>query len=271
MPKMMKGSQPTDGGYLILSVEERAALLEQEPSASTWIRPYIGGEEFINGKSRWCLWLKDADPSDLRKSPTVLKRIDAVRESRLKSPTKSVRDFANYPMLFTQDRQPSEPYLVVPEVSSENRRFIPIGFLKPDVIASNKLQMIPGASFFLFGILCSTMHMAWLRTVGGRLKSDYSYSPAVYNNFPWPEEVTSQQEASVERAARAILDIRVKYPLSTLADLYDPSTMPSDLVKAHEALDRAVERCYRKESFLNDRSRVEHLFELFDKQTSPLI
>lgn len=270
LPMMTKGSQPTDGGHLIITAEARAQLIEQDSIVEQWIRPYMGGDDFINGKNRWCLWLKDADPSELRKSTAILQRIEAVREARQKSPTKSVRDFANTPTVFTQDRQPSEPYLAVPEVSSENRQFIPIGFLQPEIIASNKLQIIPGASLFHFGILSSTMHMAWMRSVGGRLKSDYSYSPAVYNNFPWPEEVTSEQNVNVEKAAQSVLDARAKYPTSTLADLYDPNTMPADLVKAHADLDRAVERCYRREPFPNDRARVEHLFALYEKVTVPL-
>lgn len=273
MPQMTKGSQPTDGGYLILAAEDRAELIARDPIAEKWIRPYMGGEDFINGKRRWCLWLKEADPSELRKCTAVLERIEGVRASRLKSPTKSVREFANAPTLFTQDRQPSEPYLVVPEVSSESRRFIPIGFLPPEVIASNKLQMIPGASSFHFGVLSSTMHMAWVKGVGGRLKSDFSYSPAVYNNYPWPE-ATSDQIAAVERAAQWVLDARAKFlsptGTSTLADLYDPVAMPPVLAKAHAELDRAAEKCYRKEPFISDRERVEYLFALYEKITAPL-
>ena len=274
LPQMTKGSQPTDGGFLILSAEARDELLAQDPIAEKWIRPYMGGEDFINGKNRWCLWLKDADPSELRKCPAVLERVEGVRTSRLKSPTPSVRECANTPTLFTQNRQPSQPYLVVPEVSSETRRFIPIGFLSPEIIASNKLQMIPGASIFHFGIMSSTMHMAWMRVVAGRLESRFSYAPAVYNNYPWPE-VTEEQRAGVERAAQAVLLERSIFlppnGKSTLADLYDPVAMPPVLAKAHAELDRAVEKCYRKEPFASDRERVEFLFALYEKLTAPLV
>lgn len=270
LPQMKKGSQPTDGGNLILNEDEKNELLRSEPNAVVCLRPYIGGEEFINGKTRWCLWLKDVVPNVLRELPHVLLRIDAVRQARSKSPTKSVREFANYPTLFTQDRQPTLPYLAVPEVSSENRRFIPIGFLQPEIIASNKIQMIVGAEIYHFGMLSSTMHMAWVRAVGGRLKSDYSYSPAVYNNFPWAIDVTETQRERVEGAAQEVLTAREKFPESSLADLYDPVTMPPALAKAHEALDRAVDRCYRKDPFTSDRQRVEHLFSLYEQLTAPL-
>jgi hypothetical protein len=200
-----------------------------------------------------------------------MQRIEAVRDARLKSPTKSVRDFAAYPTLFTQDRQPAEPYLAVPEVSSENRRFIPIGFLGPEVIASNKLQIIVGAGHYHFGVLSSTMHMAWVRAFGGRLKSDYSYSPAVYNNFPWPTDVTDAQRLKVEECAQAVLAAREQFPGSTLADLYDPISMPPALAKAHADLDRAVDRSYRKEPFPTDRQRVEYLFATYEQLAAPLV
>ncbi len=269
-PQMKKGSQPTDGGNLVLTREERDQLIRDEPLASQWCKPYLGGEELINGGDRWCLWLKDADPGQLRKCPQVLARIAKVRESRLKSPTKSVREFADRPSLFTQDRQPNAPYLAIPEVSSERRRFIPIGFLQPAVIGSNKLQMIVGGTIFHFGVLSSTMHMSWVRVVSGRLKSDYSYAPSVYNNFPWPESPSEKQVAAVEAKAQAVLDARAQFPDASLADLYDPLTMPAALAKAHAELDRAVEACYRKEPFASDRERVEYLFRLYEKLTNPL-
>ena len=207
----------------------------------------------------------------MKKCPQMLARIAAVREARLKSPTKSVRDAADTPSLFTQDRQPSAPYLAVPEVSSENRRYIPIGFLPESVVASNKLQIIVGGTLFHFGVLTSLMHMAWVRTVCGRLKSDFSYSPAAYNNFPWPVEAREKEVAAVEKAARAVLDARGQFPASTLADLYDPLTMPGELTKAHAALDRAVDRCYRRDPFPSERARVEHLFDLYERLTVPLV
>jgi hypothetical protein len=260
--QMNKGSQPTDGGHLILDDDARKELLAIEPDAEKWLRPYIGGDELISGVARWCLWLKNASPAELKKLPNVLKRISLVREARLKSPTKSVRDFADYPFLFTQDRQPEKHYLALPEVSSENRRFIPMAFLPPTVIASNKLQIIVGATNLHFGVLNSTMHMAWVRAVSGRLKSDYSYSPAVYNNFPWPDPTDKQREA-IEQAAQGVLDARAKFPGSSLADLYDPLTMPPELTKAHAVLDRAVDAAYRKAGFKSEAERVAFLFERY--------
>ncbi len=270
LPRMTKGSQPTDGGHLILSSAERDDLLQAEPGVAQWIRPYMGGEELINGGQRWCLWLKDADPGQLKASPGVMERIARVREARLKSPTTSVREFAARPTLFTQDRQPSSPYLAIPEVSSQGRRYIPMDFLDESTIASNKIQMLVGAGSFQFGVLSSAMHMAWMRTVAGRLKSDYSYAPAVYDNFPWPDPSDKEREA-VEEAAKAVLDARAAFPEATLADLYDPLTMPASLVKAHGVLDRAVDRCYRREAFGSDRERVEYLFVLYEKLAAPLL
>ena len=282
LPRMLKGSQPTDGartrspegGYtttsnLILDAEERSRALERDPLIEKWLRPYVGGDELISGDWRWCLWLKNADPNDMRHSIEVRERLERVRIGRLKSPTESVRKFARIPSLFTQDRQPSTEYIAVPEVSSENREYIPVGFLTPDVIASNKLQIVPGGTRFHFGVLTSWMHMSWMRTVSGRLKSDYSYSPAVYNTFPWPD-ATSAQRAKIENLAQAVLDARAAHPTSSLADLYDPDTMPGNLRKAHAALDAAVDKLYRAAPFASDRDRVEHLFGRYEALVNPL-
>jgi len=244
-------------------------LLKAEPNAKKWLRPYVGGEEMISGEWRWCLWLKDADPSEIRKSSAIQERLDRVRAGRLKSPTPSVQAFARYPTLFTQDRQPSVSYLGVPEVSSENREYIPMDVLKPKVIASNKLQIIPGAPLLYFGILTSAMHMAWMRTVAGRLESRYSYAPAVYNSFPWPN-MNAAQEQKIEELAQAILDVRDSFKGQTLEDLYDRDGMPPALRKAHEKLDGAVDRLYRKSGFRFERERVELLFQLFEKAAAPL-
>ncbi len=271
-PQMKKGSQPTDGGFLLLSRDEKVSLLENYPELEKWLRPFVGGEEFINGNYRWCFWVKNASPAELRASPEIQRRLEGVRESRLKSPTKSVREFAAFPNLFTQDRQPDEPYLAVPEVSSENRVYIPMGFLSENIIASNKLQVIVNAELWHFGILTSAIHMAWVRVVSGRLESRISYAPAVYNNFPWPVEATEVQKAKVEVCAQTVLDARQKFldGGSTLADLYDPLYMPGDLLKAHKALDRAVDRCYRSKKFESERERVEFLFQLYEEITAPL-
>jgi hypothetical protein len=271
IPPMKKGSQPTDAGGLTLDSEARAELLALEPEAAKYLRPYLGGEELLNGTERWCLWLKTATPASLQKLPEVMKRVASVKASRLKSPTKSVRDAASLPALFTQDRQPSTSYLALPEVSSETRLYIPISFLGPNVVASNKLQLVVGAQPYHFGILSSAIHMAWVRAVSGRLESRYSYAPAVYNNYPWPQNPTLAQKAKVEECAQAVLNARALYPDSTLAQLYDPLLMPAELVKAHQRLDRAVERCYRPEPFASDRERVEFLFALYERLTAPLL
>jgi hypothetical protein len=282
LPRMLKGSQPTDGartrtpdgGYvttsnLILDAEERSWALERDSTIAKWLRPYVGGDELISGDWRWCLWLKSADPNGMRNSIEIRERLERVRLGRLQSPTESVRKFARIPHLFTQDRQPSIEYIAVPEVSSENREYIPIGFLRPDIIASNKLQIVPGGTRFHFGLLMSWMHMAWMRTVSGRLKSDYSYSPTVYNTFPWPD-ATPAQRAKIETLAQAVLDARAAHPTSSLADLYDPDTMPGNLRKAHAALDTAVDKLYRAAPFASDRDRVEHLFGRYEALVNPL-
>ena len=280
--KMHKGSQPTDGarlrkpegGYLkfsnlILDADDREELLATDPNCRKWLKPYVGGEEMISGQWRWCLWLKDADPSELKASKPIVERLERVRAGRLQSPTASVRIFANYPTLFTQDRQPDTDYLAIPEVSSETREYIPIAILPPTIIASNKLQIIPCAPIHYLGILTSAMHMAWMRTVAGRLKSDYSYSPSVYNSFPWPDMTDGQQNQIGERS-QAVLDARAKFPDASLDALYDTDTMPPSLRDAHGDLDRAVDRLYRRAGFHSERERVEHLFTLYERTRTPL-
>ena len=279
---MRKGSQPTDGarvrkpdgGYvrssnLILDSRDREELLAADPNCGKWLKPYVGGNELISGQWRWCLWLKDAEPSELKASKPIMGRLERVRAGRLRSPTVSVREYADYPTLFTQDRQPDTDYLAVPEVSSETRNYIPIAMLPPTVIASNKLQIVPGAPIHYFGLLTSAMHMAWMRTVAGRLESRYSYSPSVYNSFPWPE-TTDAQRMRVEELSQAVLDARAMFPDSSLDALYDPDTMPPALRRAHDALDRAVDRLYRRAPFASERERVEHLFALYEKTRAPL-
>ncbi|MDE0242531.1 MAG: class I SAM-dependent DNA methyltransferase [bacterium] len=281
--KMHKGSQPTDGarlrkpggGYLrfsnlILDADEREQLLADDPNCEQWLKPYVGGEEMISGKWRWCLWLKDANPSELKSSKALGERLERVRRGRLQSPTASVREFASYPSLFTQDRQPDTEYLAIPEVSSETRQYIPIAVLPPTVIASNQLRIIPGASTEYFGILTSAMHMSWMRAVAGRLKNDYRYAPAVYNAFPWPE-MTDAQRNRIEVNARAVLEARDMYPNSPLDVLYDEDAMPPALRTAHRNLDRVVDRLYRRGGFASERERVEHLFMLHDQLEAPLV
>jgi hypothetical protein len=270
MPQMLKGSQPTDGGHLVLTQEAKDALIDIEPDCEKWLLPYIGSEELINGNGRWCLWLKGIAPKALKAMPSVYARVKRVTEARLASPTASVRDFAHKPSLFTQDRQPNIDYLAVPEVSSENRRFIPIGFLSQEVIASNKLQIIPGGTMYHFGVLCSTMHNAWMRVVAGRLNSRYSYAPAVYNNFPWPDVVDPNDENSIVIAGNLVLKARAKHRSSTLAELYDPTAMPPELMEAHKKLDRAVDAMFAYKGSKDDPSRVAFLFSMYQTKTSLL-
>lgn len=280
--KMHKGSQPTDGarlknpngGYLkfsnlILEEDDRQALLDEDPNVAKWLRPYVGGDELISGNWRWCLWLKVADPKEIRDSKPVQARLERVKTGRLQSPTPSVQAFAKYPTLFTQDRQPSSDYLALPEVSSETREYIPMAVLPPTVIASNKLQIITGAPLYYFGILTSAMHMAWMRTVGGRLKSDYSYSPSIYNSFPWPTMTPKQQE-TIESLAQDVLTARASFKGTQLDVLYDQDSMPPKLRRAHASLDSAVDRLYRPKGFAFERERVEHLFDLYEKITAPM-
>ncbi len=271
LPKITKGSQATDGGHLLLSDQEKKELLSTEPEASKWIRRFIGADELIYDVNRWCLWLKEIPPEELRRLPLVCDRVKKVREERLKSPTKSVKDYANYPSLFTQDRQPSVDYLAIPRHSSENRVYVPMRFFSKDVIAGDAALIIPGAQLLHFAILTSAMHMVWMKETCGRLESRYRYSSAVYDNFPWPPNPTPAQVKAIEEKAQAVLDARAQFPSNTLADLYDPLTMPPPLLKAHQALDKAVDAAYRKQPFASERERIEYLFDLYQKLTAPLI
>jgi hypothetical protein len=271
VPEMRCGNKPTDGGNLIFTEDEYQEFIINEPESKNLFRRFTGSEEFINGNMRWCLWLKGAGPSVIRSMPGVMKRIAAVQELRLKSSAKPTREAAKRPSEFFYISQPTTKFIAIPEVSSERRSYIPIGFLTPEIIASNKLYLIPTDSIFLLGVLSSAMHMAWVKTVSGRLKSDFQYSGSmVYNNFPWPMESTDTQRAKVEEAADAVLAAREAYPNSTLADLYDPVSMPPNLAKAHQQLDQAVDRCYRKDPFTSDRQRVEYLFGLYEALSAPL-
>jgi len=279
VPPMMKGSQPTDNGNFILDTEAKSELLRAYPELKAIIRPFIGAQEFINGEERFCLWLKDLPPSEIRKYPELLQRIDRIRQFRSRSTKAGTRDKAATPTLFDEDRQPENgEYLMVPSVSSERRDFVPIGFLNANVIASNLCLIVPNATLYHFGILTSTMHNAWVRAVCGRLESRYRYSKdIVYNNFPWPSFGSAQDRPSpasrqaVEKAAQGVLDARAQFPTASLADLYDPLTMPPALVKAHQALDKAVDKCYRAQAFADDAKRVEYLFGLYGEYVGGLL
>jgi len=272
VPEMRCGNKPSDGGNFILTDTEKKELLAVEPAAAKFLKRFTGSEEFINGNMRWCLWLKDASPTELRALPEVMKRVQAVKAFREKSTAAPTRRAAQSPTLFFYVSQPATKFIAIPEVSSERRTYIPIGFLTPGVIVSNKVYVIAECSLYLFGVLSSAMHMAWMRQTAGRLESRYQYSGSmVYNTYPWSVSVTDKHRAAVEAAVHAVLDARTKHPISTLADLYDPLTMPAPLLKAHQQLDRAVDRCYRPEPFPSDRHRVEYLFALYEQLTAPLV
>ena len=244
IPKMRFGSMPRDGGGFILTAEEKTELLKREPLAAKWVHLYLGAEEYINSKERYCLWLLDATPKELRSCPKVMERVKHVQDFRAKSKAEATRKWADRPTLFCQNAQPATDYIIVPSVSSERRRYVPMGFLTPDVICSNLVLIIPSATLYHFGVLTSSVHMAWMRAVAGRLKSDYRYSKdIVYNNFVWPEASAEQQER-ITQTAQAILDARAMFPDSSLADLYDELTMPPALRKAHTDNDRAVLAAY---------------------------
>jgi hypothetical protein len=266
IPEMKIGNKPIDGGQYLFTAEEKDEFLEREPKAELLFRRWIGSDEFINGWERWCLWLGDRKPEQLRGMPEVMRRVEAVKQYRELSKSKPTQKLAGTPTQFHIENIPTSTYLLVPRVSSESRRYIPIGFIKPEILASDSVHTIPNATLYHFGVLESEMHMAWMRTVCGRLKSDYRYSKdIVYNNFPWPEKPTAEQKKEVEEAAQMVLDTRKKFSESTLADLYDPNTMPKELLDAHHALDRAVDACYGKKSFKSEPERLEFLFELYQK------
>ena len=274
VPAMFLGNKPSDGGNLIITDEERFDILKREPELAKYIHPYLGAAEFINKKIRYCFWLKDVSPAEIRKSPELMKRVGAVREMRLASSAAPTREKAATPHLFFFISQPTTNYLLIPSTSSENRRYIPIGFLTPDIIASNAATIVPNASLYHFGILTSNVHMAWMRTVCGRLKSDYRYSNAiVYNNFPWPTP-TEQQTQKIKETAQAVLDARALYPDSSLADLYDELTMPPELRKAHQANDRAVMDAYGfikgTAARTSESACVAELMKLYQQKVSEL-
>jgi hypothetical protein len=262
---MLLGNKPADGGNLVLSKEEKNEILKREPELEKYIRRYVGAEEFINNKERYCLWLKNATPSDLKKSKELCQRLEAVRNMRLNSTAAPTREKAKTPHLFFYISQPDEDYLIIPSTSSERREYIPIGYSTPDVIASNLVSIVSGVSLYHFGVLTSSVHMAWMRTIAGRLKSDYRYTGSVvYNTFPWPSP-TEEQKAKIAQTANSILDARSLYPDSSLADLYDPLTMPIELHKAHEANDKTVMKAYGFSLDLEESDIVAELMKMYQK------
>jgi hypothetical protein len=271
IPKIGVGSALLDGGFLILSDEEKKTVLKSEPSLSKYIKRFWSAEEFINNKTKWCFWLKDAPP-DIIKSSTILKeRISEIKAFRLKSTRGKTHQMADFPFLFGEERQPNDNFLLIPKVSSENRKYIPIGYMTHKDIITDKVFAFPKANLYHFGVLTSKMHMVWMKYTCGRLESRYSYSNTiVYNNFPWIEEISEKQVKAIETAAQKVLDARLQFPNSSLADLYHHLTMPPALVKAHNELDKAVDLAYRQQPFTSEANRMEYLFELYEKYTADL-
>lgn len=269
-PKIGIGNKPIDGGQYLFTSAEKTEFLRKEPAAVPWFRRWIGSDEFINGFERWCLWLGDCPPQQLRAMPEAVKRVDAVRDFRLNSKSVPTQKLAETPTRFHVENMPTGSYLLLPRVSSERRLFVPIGFVAPETLTSDSALMSSSATLFHFGVLTTTMHNAWVRAVCGRLKSDFRYSASiVYNNFPWPEP-TDKQRAAIETAAQGVLDARAAHPGASLADLYDPLTMPANLLKAHQALDVAVDAAYGYKGAKTDAARVAFLFERYQQITSLL-
>ena len=271
VPEIAFGSMPNDGGHLLLTDDERQALLAQEPSAEKWVRRFMSADEFINNIPRWCLWLTDIAPSELRLLKKISERVAGCRAHRAASNRTATKALANTPTLFGEIRQPGDRYILIPRHSSERRDFIPIALLPSTIIVGDSNMYVPAAGLYHLGVLCSTMHNAWVRYTCGRLESRYRYSASiVYNNFPWPDSPNDKHRAAIETAAQGVLDARAQFPQSSLADLYDPLTMPPTLVAAHQALDTAVDAAYGRRKFRNDAERVAFLFERYQAITSLL-
>ncbi len=265
---------PNDNGFLVLDADDKMRLVTTCPQAGRFIRPLISAKEYLNGAERWCIWLKDSCPSSFRGVPEIEERIASVKSYRLQSHRSSTRALAQTPYLFGEIRQPTTSFVLFPRHSSERRAYVPLSYFGPENIVHDSCLFLPNATPYHFGVLTSAMHMAWVRCVCGRLKSDYRYSAKlVYNNFPWPQSPTAAQMAKVEERAANVLAVRQRYIAQgqTLADLYDPLYIPATLLKAHQALDLAVDRCYRSAPFGTDRERVEFLFSLYEALTAPLV
>lgn len=265
VPEMKYGSKPTDGGFFILTDEEKNRFIKEDPKTKKVIKPFLSAREYLNGGKRWVIWLVGVSSKDIKSMPLILDRVQKVKEFRAASKAKSTREYP-YHTLFRQVTQPDSDFILVPRVSSEKRKYVPMGFFTKENIVSDSCQAIPDGTLLEFGVLMSEMHMAWLRYTCGRLESRFRYSKdIVYNNFPWPENPSEANVQKVKEKAQKVLDIREEFKDSNLADLYDPLTMPPKLVKAHKELDRAVDICYRRQKFPNEASRVEYLFGLYAK------
>ena len=268
VPEIIFGSMPNDGGNFLFTDEEKAEFLKQEPNAEQYIKELISAKEYLNGEKRYCLWLKGADPSVLKSLPKVLERVENVKKLRSDSARKETQELAKTPTLFGEIRQSENNYILIPRHSSENRSYIPMAIFESNKIASDSCLIVTSSGTYDFGILESLQHMVWVKYICGRIKSDFRYSNnLVYNNFPWPENITEEQKKKVENSAQKVLDVRLQFPNSSLADLYDPNTMPPELVKAHDELDRAVDACYGRK-FTSKEDRIEFLFDLYKKYIS---
>jgi hypothetical protein len=279
VPEIGIGNKPIDGGNYLFSAEERDAFIFMEPKSEKWFRRWLGSDEFLNGYERWCLWLGYCSPSELRAMPEVMKRVQAVKTTRLASKSAPTRKLADTPTRFHVENMPDTDYMLIPRVSSEKRLFVPMGYINNETLTSDSAHIVTGTSKLHFGVMSSTMHNAWVRFTCGRLKSDYRYSASiVYNNYPWPgfagEPLSDKHRNAIEQAAQCVLDARAQFADASLADLYDPLTMPPALLKAHQKLDAAVDAAYQpsggKKSYASDAERVAFLFELYQRITSLL-
>ena len=265
VPKIGIGNKPIDGGNYLFEKEEMEDFIKREPKSAQYFHPWYGSVEFIHQKPRYCLWLGDCSPKEIKEMPLCYERVENVRKARLASTSAGTRKLADTPTRFHVENMPSGSSIIVPSVSSEKRKYVPMGFISKEAFASNLVLLIPNATLYHFGILESNVHMAWMRAVGGRLKSDYRYSKdVVYNNFPWPSP-TPEQQAKIEAAAQAILDARALYPDSSLADLYDPTLMPKELLNAHRQNDKAVMQAYGFSFKMTESECVAELFKLYNK------
>ncbi|WP_293871946.1 DNA methyltransferase [Flavobacterium sp.] len=271
IPEIKFGSMPNDGGFLLLTNDEKIEFLKKEPNAEKYIKHLLSAKEFLNNENRWCFWLEDINPSDLKSLPETSKRVQNVKDYRNKSTRLATKKLADFPTLFGENRQPNSDFILIPRHSSENRKYIPLGFFNSEYVPSDSCSFVSNASLFHFGILMSTMHMAWVKSVCGRLKSDFRYSnELVYNNYPFPENPSEKQVKQIDEKAQKVLDVRSSFPKSSLADLYNPLTMPPTLIKVHNELDKAVDSAYRTAPFTNEANRMVYLFELYEKFTADL-
>ena len=269
VPNISFGSMPNDGGNFLLTDEEKEELIKQEPLSEKYIKPLLSASEFLNGKNRWCLWLEDLNPNDLKSMSLVKQRVENVKKLREESSREATKKLAEYPTLFGEIRQPKSEYIGIPLNTSGNRIYIPFGYFPKDFISNNTMSVVAKSSLFHFGVLTSIMHMSWIKYICGRIKSDYRYSnELVYNNYPFPKNVSEKQKKAVEEKAQNVLNIRSQFSDCSLADLYDPFSMPPNLKKAHQELDRAVDNCYGSKLFKNDKERIEFLFGLYEEYVS---